>query len=134
MTLPIVDQDKELIYSINEIFGPTLQDRFWSKVDKGPHPKGCWIWTASLNRPNNYGTFWVNSKIKQMPAHVVSYLINKGPYERGKLIMHTCDNRQCVNPEHLVVGTHLDNNRDTVKKGRYVSGFYLWSLEKKGLL
>lgn len=53
-----------------------------------------------------------------MPAHRYAYEQAKGPIPDGMVVMHTCDNRKCVNPEHLIVGTQSDNMRDCVAKGR----------------
>lgn len=52
-------------------------------------------------------------------AHRVSWILNNGRnIPKGKLVLHKCDVRSCVRPSHLFIGTHLENNRDTIKKGR----------------
>lgn len=77
----------------------------------------CWLWTASLTT-RGYGQFQVGTlkspKIRQ--AHRVSYEIYKGQIPEGHHILHSCDNRICVNPEHLRTGTNLDNVRDRVMR------------------
>lgn len=76
---------------------------------------GCWMWTASKDR-QGYGFFRLNRRL--MLAHRVGYELANGPIPMGLLVMHTCDNPACVRPSHLVLGTHADNMRDKVKKGR----------------
>jgi len=90
--------------------------RFWSKVDKCDSDD-CWEWTA--NKADGYGQFSVG--FVSYGAHRVSYFIkNKDP--GNMCVCHTCDNRSCVNPEHLWLGTVLDNNRDMQDKGRQIRG------------
>ena len=89
--------------------------RFFSKVNK---TKTCWLWTASL-RGGGYGYFWFNG---HTPAHRFSWLLHKGDIPRGLYVLHKCDIRACVNPDHLFLGTHDDNMRDMKEKGRQVDG------------
>jgi hypothetical protein len=93
--------------------------RFWAKVDKSPHPNGCWIWTAKLPR-HGYGTFGLHGKSKL--AHRVCYRNTRGPIPPGLDVLHSCDNPPCVNPAHLWLGTNADNVRDKMTKGRHFSG------------
>lgn len=80
-------------------------------------PDGCWYWLGSMV-PNGYGR--VHIKKKSFLAHRVSYLIHKGNPD-GMFVCHRCDNRGCVNPDHLFLGTIEDNNHDRHRKGRTVS-------------
>lgn len=95
-----------------------LRERFYEKVDKhGPLiiSTRCWAWTASLIN-EGYGRLW--NKDKMQSAHRISYLLHKGEPPAGKQILHQCDNRKCINPEHLFAGTQKENMQDMIKKGR----------------
>lgn len=91
-------------------------NRFLSKIIINQET-GCWIWTASTR--GGYGYFWYD---KSESAHRVSYEHFIGPIPDGLDVLHTCDNKLCVNPEHLFVGTHQDNMFDMSEKGRSTIG------------
>jgi hypothetical protein len=93
------------------------EKRFFSKVNK--MPSGCWEWTG-CRAPYGYGDFYVNGKT--IRAHRYSYQVFVGPLKKGMFICHKCDNPPCVNPDHLFQGTHTENVRDSLKKGRHRSG------------
>jgi hypothetical protein len=95
--------------------------RFWDKTVPGDN--GCILWSGQVTTRGDYGKFWYNGKTDR--AHIVSYILaNNG--ERPPVVRHTCDVSLCVNPEHLIAGTVLDNNRDMVERGRYnLSGLAL---------
>lgn len=79
---------------------------------------GCHEWRSTIKR-DGYGQFWFDGKPRK--AHKIAYEFFKGLVPQGKLVLHKCDNKICVNPEHLYVGTHKDNARDAVERGQYVS-------------
>lgn len=89
---------------------------------------GCWIWTGFVDK-SGYGV--VNSERmsgKRIPAraHRVIYKLLVGPIPAGKLLMHSCDNPPCVNPQHLTPGTDAENLADMVRKGRSARGSKHW--------
>ncbi len=93
-------------------------EAFWEKVQVG---EGCWNWQASVDG-GGYGTCPVKvPKTRQnvyLKAHRFSWLLQVGGIPHGLWVLHKCDNRRCVNPEHLFLGTSLDNVTDMIKKGR----------------
>lgn len=80
---------------------------------------GCIRFTGGLNS-SGYGNLWVDGKT--VGAHRVAYELANGPIPKGSVLRHTCDNRYCVNPKHLVLGTHRDNMEDMTKRGRQAKG------------
>ena len=91
------------------------KDRFEEKVFKTNH---CWLWIGSKHG-KGYGHFRYKGKVEK--AHRFSYMLYNGHIEEGLCILHSCDFPSCVNPEHLRVGTHLENAHDRDRKGRQVS-------------
>lgn len=84
------------------------------------HPDtGCWLWEGSTYQ-NGYGWLKVFGKI--VSAHRYSYELHRGPIPCGGHILHSCDVKHCVNPDHLRVGSHAENMADAVARGRIASG------------
>lgn len=94
--------------------------RFMKKVRK--QDDGCWIWTASTN-PRGYGIFARIDGVVLEVAHRSAYHLLVGPIPDGKLVLHKCDVRLCVNPEHLFLGSASDNTMDMCLKWRTKSKF-----------
>ena len=97
---------------------PSMETRFWQKVRKTTE-NGCWLWTAALNE-HGYGVIHkTGMKNGNELAHRYSYMLH-GSIKLGELeVCHRCDNPKCVNPRHLFLGSHTDNMRDSIRKGRF---------------
>jgi len=83
------------------------KEQFEARVDKAIN--GCWLWIRSLN---GWGYGQITVKRSHKSAHRYAWELYVGPIPEGLLVLHRCDVRRCVNPEHLYLGTDLDNARN----------------------
>lgn len=90
--------------------------RFESKFIK---TATCWLWSAAMGT-SGYGHFWLNGR--PQPASQASYRLYVGEIPAGLFVLHECDNRMCVNPDHLFLGTNQENVADMVAKNRQAKG------------
>jgi hypothetical protein len=110
---------KGFVYSDGKVSGPV---DFWDCVNKGSSDE-CWNWLKGTNS-TGYGSIKIGGT--KFCAHRVAFALANGssdfsaPKDRRStgFLMHTCDNRSCCNPKHLVSGTYDQNNKDTKAKGR----------------
>lgn len=99
------------------ISNETLAARMKAKTEV--NKSGCHVWRGTHNNAG-YGMVFYDSRWHM--AHRLAWSLANGPIPQGMLVMHTCDNPPCVNPEHLAIGTYADNSRDMVLKGRSTRG------------
>lgn len=96
--------------------GLTLQERIENLSIPEPN-SGCWLWMGSLNALG-YGSITMRPERSKL-AHRMSWAAFRGPILGGQNVLHKCDVRCCVNPEHLFLGSHSDNMKDMYAKGRH---------------
>jgi hypothetical protein len=96
-----------------------LESRFWNKVNKR-NISECWEWDGYIGS-DGYGQFWY--KGSNTHAHRISWsIINKLDIPPKMIVLHKCDNKRCVNPYHLRLGTYSDNLQDTMERSSYRMG------------
>lgn len=99
------------------------EDFFWEQVDNVGGPL-CWEWRGASGKgpqsPKNYGQASYDGR--QYGTHTLAFMFSRGPIPDGLCVLHSCDNRWCVRPDHLFLGTKGDNYRDSSAKGRHCAG------------
>ena len=95
-----------------------IRHRFEPKYERGGLEE-CWEWQAGTFK-SGYGSITVNGSRER--AHRIAYWLENGPIPEGQFVLHHCDNRRCVNPSHLYLGTHQDNRQDAVERDRTARG------------
>lgn len=105
-------------YAVSEIDQDYLSKRFWEKAPLTRNNDECWEWQGSFNS-TGYGQIGI--KGKKFSSHRLSWLVNRGAIPSGLCVCHHCDNRRCVNPNHLFLGTKKDNLDDMDQKGRRIT-------------
>ena len=104
------------IQSINRYIN--YKERFWMRVNV-KNEEECWKWLGSFSS-TGYGQIVVNGKNSR--THRVSWVLHYGDIPKRLHVLHKCDNRWCVNPRHLYLGTNLDNIKDKISRGRHSKG------------
>jgi hypothetical protein len=107
-----------------------LIDRFEAKYIPEPN-SGCWLWTGAINA-DGYACIGADAPSRKvLGAHRVSWELTNGYIPNGLHVLHRCDVRCCVNPDHLFLGTHQDNIADCKTKGRAIRARGGWQWKAK---
>lgn len=96
----------------------TAIERLIARVETAE--RGCWVPEGARRGAMGYSTVGItrNGVSRHQYGHVVSYRHHKGEIPDGHVVRHTCDNPPCINPDHLITGTHAENSRDMVDRKR----------------
>jgi hypothetical protein len=97
----------------------SVPDRLLKYIDCDD-PLECWVWKGSKDT-RGYGHLTVCGKPQR--AHRLMFEFKRSSIPAGMCVLHTCDNRACVNPNHLFLGTQRDNLMDMIRKGRRVKAY-----------
>jgi hypothetical protein len=93
---------------------------FLARVEKSD---GCWVWNGPRHKSRRGVLTYGRIRVGRAPVgtHRISYELFKGEIPKGLVVRHKCDNPPCVNPDHLELGTHKDNQYDAIERGRHVA-------------
>lgn len=108
------------------------EEHFWTFVNKETE-SGCWLWTGNVNAVNRYGYY--NARFTGITsAHRYSKMLEVGALKDQECVLHRCENKHCVNPKHLYVGSHAENSSDLAhKNARFYEG-EIWLMRKLKML
>jgi len=102
----------------------TIEQRFWRCVIPEPN-SGCWLWDGPIDR-FGYGRFRLGKR--KIRTHRLSYELHNGPIPPDRYVLHSCDIPCCTNPDHLRLGSLIDNVADKVLRNRQARGtMYPWA-------
>lgn len=101
------------------VMTPKRIERFWSKIDRSAGTDACHPWRGGCNQPG-YGLVQgsVDYQGYSFLAHRVAWALSRVDEPGERIVRHRCDNPRCCNPRHLLTGTHADNTRDMLDRGR----------------
>ena len=99
----------------------TVADKLHELTVRSADPDGCWIWIGSTYK-NGYGKVWSRVDRRHVLAHRAAWEEAFGEIPPGRMILHQCDVRACVNPAHLHLGTQAENMADMATKKRSMKG------------
>jgi hypothetical protein len=123
-----MSEHEQRVADLSEPVNPIDKERFLSKINKlGPVPAHrpelgpCWLWTGWKFVSTGYGGFNLANK-KKVSAHRMAWMVFNGDIPILLRVLHKCDNKPCVRPDHLWLGSNADNSADMVEKGRQAKG------------
>ena len=113
-----VDPQVRAIISFQLPASPPVVKNFWAKVDRSRND-GCWLWSGCRN-PSGYGRVRIQDHVWY--THRIAVIFSGTMIPEDRMVLHRCDNPPCCNPDHLFLGTRLENMADCKKKERFARG------------